>query len=81
LPYGDFVAGSEQAGFAASCKLEGACGAAFGHVSGQVRVPMPLAQLRQWPSLRREIAALLEEASDQPVDAAPGLVWRPPPEN
>jgi len=81
LPDGDFVAGSEQAGFAASCTLEGACEAAFGHVSGQVRVPLPLARLGQWPTLRREIGALLEEASDRRLDDAPGLVWRSPREN
>jgi hypothetical protein len=79
LPYGDFVVGAEDQGFAATCLLDRAvCEAGLAHAGRLVRVRFPIEHLQRWQVLRRGVNDLIEWASGRSLDDAPGLVWRPP---
>jgi hypothetical protein len=79
LPYGDFLVAEASPGFAASCRLdEGTCDGGLAHGNRTVRFQFPLKQLNSWLKLRREVNVLLEQATGQPLDDVPGLVWLPP---
>ena len=78
LPSGDFLVAARVPGFAASCRFDdAACEGALAHGDRVVRFQFPLERLNSWSDLRRELGELLDEATGQPLDERPGLVWLP----